>query len=553
MRRMLHVATVATVAASLIAALTATASRALARSGAVEPRVTRDADARNVTGDDRAAARQCAALAAHRFGDARIDAASYVVPAPRWSTPSDRGAPASVTTEFCRVEGRIAGRIGFEAWLPPPSRWNGRLLGAGVGGDAGVYNYRDLARGLAAGFAAVTNDSGHKASEPRWMLRRAAVLDYTHRSQHLMNVAARRVVAAFYGSGPHHAYFIGCSGGGRQALKEIQRFPADYDGVVAGAPAPAMPEMSARHLFHALHEQANPDAALDDAQWSLVARAAVAACDADDGVVDGVVERPLECRFDPASLRCGAGESRECLDKARIATVRRFYAPLRDERGTQRDSGLVPGVRTRPGPASPLLVAMFALGAHRDPEWDPRSFVMSEDLALVERRMPELRADDPDLRAFARRGGRAILYQGWLDPSVAARNTLDWFEAVRRTSGTQVADETLRLYMVPGLLHCQGGDGVQHFGGSADPLPVGDATHDMLAALVDWVERGVAPGAIVATRIDDGRVTRRRRLCPWPSHARYRGGPGEDPASYECAPPRAGPPPRARTDTVDSR
>ena len=174
------------------------------------------------------------------------------------------------------MEGVLEGRIGFELWLPPAEGWNGRLLGVGVGGDAGVLNYRDMARGLAAGWASASNDSGHNVAERDWMMRADAVADYTHRAQHLMNVAVRALVDAFYARPPRRAYFIGCSGGGRQALKEIQRFPEDYDGVIAGAGAPAMPEMSARHLSQALHEQRHPAAAMTDEAWNHVVSAAVA-------------------------------------------------------------------------------------------------------------------------------------------------------------------------------------------------------------------------------------------------------------------------------------
>lgn len=480
---------------------------------------------------------RCAALANARVRDVRVDRAAFVRPAPKWTSPPGLGRPVDVTTPFCRVEGTIEGRIGFELWLPPAIAWNGRLLGAGVGGDAGVFNYRDLARGVAAGFAAVTNDSGHKASEKQWMLRREAVADYTHRSQHLMNVAARGLVAAHFAKPPDRAYFIGCSGGGRQALKEIQRYPQDYDGVIAGAPAPAMPEMSARHMIHGLHQQRRPEGALDDAAWDLVVEAAAKTCDGRDGVEDGVVERPLECPFDPGTLTCDATRTTKCLTPVQVDTVRFFYAPLRDESGRARDSGLVPGVRTRPGPPSPLLVAMFALGAHRDPSWAPERFSIEKDLALVQRTMPDLRADDPDLRAFARRGGKAIVYNGWLDPSVSATNTLDWVSKARQQY-PQAADASLRVYMVPGLFHCAGGPGVQNFGGSGSPLPIGAADRDLLSALIDWVENAREPRAIVGTRTDpSGTVMRERLLCPHPQYARYRGGPSEAAASYECTSP----------------
>jgi feruloyl esterase len=477
--------------------------------------------------------RDCASLRGNGDGYSVTDAVS-VVPAPTWTSPLVYGRSATVAVAFCRVEGVIAGRIGFELWLPKAGRWNGRLLGAGVGGDAGVYNYHDMARGLMAGYATVSNDSGHKASESNWMMRSDAVQDYTHRAQHLMNATARALIASYYGVAPHHAYFIGCSGGGRQALKEMQRFPADYDGVIAGAGAPTMPIMSARHLSQALYQQRNPAGAMSDAAWDLVAKAAVTACDGNDGQTDGVVEFPPSCHFRPRSLLCRAGVTQNCLTDAQVTTVERFYAPLRDETGRLLDHGLVPGVRTRPGPPSPLLLPMFAQGAHHDPDWKAEQFNIHDDLALVDRTMPELRADDPDLRAFAAHGGRAILYQGWLDPSVVAGQSIDYLLRVRRQMGTSEADRVALLFMVPGMLHCGGGAGVDRFGGAGDPRPIGDADHDLLTALAQWVEQGKPPAQITAVRIDGGVVTRQRLLCPYPQQAKFLGGNGEDVGRYQC-------------------
>ncbi len=459
--------------------------------------------------------------------------ATPVGPDPLWWSPRGMVPPVSVSTPFCRVQVRLEGRIGMELWLPTANRWNGRLLGLGVGGDAGVFNYGDMARGLAAGYASVSNDSGHKSSEAHWMMRPEAVADYTHRSQHFMNQAARVLVGAYYGRPAHHAYFLGCSGGGRQALKEAQRFPADYDGVVSGAGAPAMPEMSARHLSQALFEMGNAEGAMTESAWTLVASATVASCDPDDGVVDGVVEDPLLCHFDAAALQCKPGQESGCLLPAQVATVKRFYSPLRDEAGREHDRGLVPGVRTRPGPPSPLLLPMFGEGAHHDMAWKAEQFDMASDLALVDKEMPELRADDPDLRAFADHGGKLILYQGWLDPSVAATYTIDYYEKVLGRLGRQRATTMMRLYMVPGMLHCGGGAGASSFGGAHDSVATGDPAHDVLSAVVDWVENQKPPQAIRATgRSFPGRS---RPLCPYPSHAHYKGtGDAEDAASFEC-------------------
>lgn len=467
-----------------------------------------------------------------------VNEARFIAPEDGWNPPSMwRIKPPPVTVGFCRIEGTIEGRIGFEIWLPMGDKWNGRLLGAGVGGDAGFYNYLDLSRGVEAGFAAITNDSGHKMGEKHWMMRENAVADYTHRSQHLMNKAGRAIVAAYYGSGPHHAYFIGCSGGGRQALKEIQLYPEDYDGVVAGAAGPSMPVMSARHLWQALYQERKPQGAMSDADWSVVDEAVIRKCDALDGLRDGVLENPTRCAFDPAELTCPEGETKGCLSAAQVETVKAFYAPLRDEDGRELDSGLVPGVRTRPGPPSPLLLPFFAEGAHRDPKWTTDRFHIRDDLALAKQRMPEMAADNPDLRPFGARGGRAILYQGWLDPSIVAHQSIDYFEKVRKTMGDAETARVVRLYMAPGMLHCRGGQGVDEFGGSIASSPIGDARHDMLSAVVRWVEEGVAPEEIVGARIEGGKIVKQRPLCPYPQEAEYKDGDPARPESYACVQP----------------
>ena len=478
----------------------------------------------------RAAADGCAALAGNQGDGVVITSATAITPQGSWSPPASLGAPSPVSVPFCRVEGTIEKRIGFELWLPATAAWNGRLLGAGVGGDAGVFNFRDLARGVTAGYASSTTDGGHKASETRWMMRRDAVLDYTHRAQHLTNTAVRRLIARYYGAGPHHAYFLGCSGGGRQGLKEAQRFAADYDGIVAGAGGPRMPEMSVRHLWHALYQQSHPEGALDGAAWSRVSAAAARACDADDGALDGVVDHPPSCRFDVGALQCGASSEPGCLSAAQVQTVRTLQQPLRDEKGRALDTGLLPGVTVRPGPPSPLLLPFFAEGTHRDPRWNPAAFSIGGDLALARRRMPEMAADDPDLSRFAARGGRLILYQGWLDPSIIASQSVDYAANVRAKMGSR-SDDMLRLYMVPGMPHCGGGEGANQFGGSGSALPLGAADRDLLSAVVEWVEHARPPQGIAAVRLEGARVTRERLLCPYPLVARPTNA---DAASQRC-------------------
>ena len=297
----------------------------------------------------------CAGLAGIQ-GDVSVTRADYVSPADPWM-PGQTGpyAPVPVTVPLCRVQGTIEGNIGFELWLP--AQWNGRLLGAGVGGDAGVFNYRDMSIRVNQGFATVTTDSGHKASQMRWMADPKANLDYQHRAVHLTAQSAKRLVGRHYGRAADRSYYLGCSGGGRQALKEMQNYPGDYDGVIAGAPGPYMPLQSVRMLWFSLEQQRRPEAMLRDADWTLYERRVHEQCDAIDGLRDGVIENPARCRFRTATLLCRPGQAEGCLTAPRLAMLDRIVAPMPDEHGKAMDKGLFPGVRTRPGPPSPLLAS----------------------------------------------------------------------------------------------------------------------------------------------------------------------------------------------------
>lgn len=482
-----------------------------------------------------AQAATCGDLKGLKLKDVEITASTAVTPAPKWNAPRQPIYNGAVATPFCRVEGRIEGGIGFELWLPASDRWSGRFLGAGVGGDAGIFNYADLARGVERGYASATTDSGHKISEPHWMLDPVKVENYAHRAEHLMTVTGKAIAAAYYGKGPAYSYFIGCSGGGRQALKEMQAYPGDYDGIIAGAPGPYMMIQSARFMSIAVAEMKHPQAALTDADWDLVTARAVSDCDARDGVVDGVVEQPLACRFDLDELECGKLTG-ACLTQAQIAMVASIYAPLRDRRGGALDSGLVPGVRTRPGPPSPLLRAMFADGAHRDVNWDAMTFDVTRDLTLARKTMPTLAADQTDLSGFRARGGKFILYQGWMDPSIGAKQSLDYYGRVQSRMGARATESFARMFLAPGVLHCGGGAGPDQFGGSGRPAPIDDPEHDLLAAIVAWVETARAPEQIVATKLVGEKVVRTRPLCAWPKVARYNGtGDTDEAANFTCA------------------
>ena len=479
----------------------------------------------------------CAALAGAQIGGAHVVRATAVDPQPRWLPETTSFyRPDPVAVPLCRVEGTIEGTIGFELWLP--SDWNGRLLGAGVGGDAGVFNYSDMSRRVGEGFATVTTDSGHKASQARWMAGAKARVDYEHRAVHLTAVAAKAIVMRFYGKAADRSYFTGCSGGGRQALKEMQNYPSDYDGVIAGAPGPYMPLISVRMMWSSLLQKRDPAAALSDADWALYEKRATEACDRSDGVADGIVENPLTCGFKVKTLQCAVGQTTACLSADKVATLATIVAPMPDERGRAMDKGLLPGVRTRPGPPSPLLRAMWADAVYDDPNWNEDGFRRTADLAAVNRVMPELRADKTAISPFLTGGHKAILYQGWADPSVIARPTIDYYVKLARANGGRAKlDRSVRLFMVPGMYHCRGGPGVDSFGASGQIASARDVEHDMLWALIAWVEKRKVPQRIVGTKFDGDAVRFTRALCPFPQSARFDGkGDPRKAESYICRP-----------------
>jgi feruloyl esterase len=486
-----------------------------------------------------APAEGCEVLAALRLPDVRITSAAPVAAQPAF-VPAAGERPIAVTKPFCRVQGIIETEIGFELWLPEPGDWNGKMLGAGAGGDAGAFNFRDLPRGVARGYASATTDTGHKAADTAWMLGDPARLkNFELLAHHRLAEVSKAVIAARYGQAPRYSYFIGCSGGGRQGLKEMQRFPGDYDGIIAGAPGPDTPAMTARRMWEILARDAHPGL-MSREDWRLVAEEGVRTCDAADGVTDGVAEDPRQCRFDPAALACGPGRAGRCLSPQQVAFARSLYAPLHDERGVKIDDGLLPGVVVDSG-RSRLAPATFGQAIRRRADWDGRDFSLAADLPAINRVMPELRADETDLTPFKRRGGKAILYQGWMDPAVAGLMTLGYYEAVTKRMGGEAATrDFIRLYMAPGVFHCAGGPGPDQFGGSGGDAPVVDPQHDLLSALEAWVEQGKPPERIVASKVEAGRVVRTRPLCPAPEVARYKGsGSTDDAANFTCVRPGA--------------
>lgn len=490
-----------------------------------------------------AAQSDCGRLSSLQLPDTAILAADQIAPAPLWTLEGDTLSrrTVSVSQPFCRVQGRIEKEIDFEVWLPAHPAWNGKQLGVGNGGYAGFINYSALAQGLRRGYAASSTDTGHKGGpmDASWALGHPQrIEDYGHRAQHLTAIATKQIIAAYYGQPARRAYFMGCSNGGQQGLTAAQRYPQDYDGIVSGAPGTNFPDMSTYVMLSGRRNVGGT--ILSQPQMDWVVQRMVEACDARDGVNDGLIEHPPSCGFDFESLACKGHEKGQCLGTEQIALVRALYSPLLD--GAGREIYPPPAVGallpvTELERRGKLGADMYRYAVFDDPNWDPSTFVLERDLPIARKRLRALISEDPDLSAFAERGGRMILYHGWDDSGPSPYNSIKYYERVREHVGASETPSFFRLFMVPGMYHCAGGPGPNSFGNAGDP-PKLDAQHDVLMALERWVEQGVAPERIIASSVREAKIDRSRPLCPYPQRARYRGLGDVDRAdSFVCVTP----------------
>jgi feruloyl esterase len=468
-------------------------------------------------------------------------------------TPPNSTNAISDLPPFCRVAGVIAptsdSEIKFEVWLPLKD-WNGKFAGVGNGGWAGTISYPQMANQLRRGYATASTNTGHDAMPGLNMAKFAfdkpeQLIDFAYRSHHETAIKAKALVQTFYGAAASRAYFVGCSSGGYEGLMEAQRFPDDYDGIVAGMPANNFTRLLAGDFDGAIAVLQDPASHLPPAALSLLHRGALAACDGADGVADGIINDPPRCKFDPGSLACAAGkEATHCLTPAQVEAARRIYGGLKDPvNGSQIYPGLAPGSEPfwphrDPANPFPIPLSYYKWLVFGDPNWDWKTFQFTDpnDFAAhakAEARLaPILNATNPDLTAFKARGGKLLQYHGWNDQLISAQNSIDYYESVLDFFGKaktgqpsrqalQEVQSFYRLFMVPGMAHCGGGTGPNSF--------------DMQGALEAWIERGIAPEQIEATRSINGVVDRSRPLCAYPKIAVYKGkGDTNDAASFEC-------------------
>jgi feruloyl esterase len=480
----------------------------------------------------------CDSLTSLKLPDTSITVAQ-VVPAGQFSAPAEgqakgKGANAYADLpEFCRVAATIKptndSDIKVEVWLPARG-WNGNFQGVGNGGWAGVISYRELGDALRGGYATASTDTGHIGGRGTFALDHPEkLIDFGWRSEHEMTVKAKAVIQAFYGRAPKLSYWNGCSTGGRQGLKEAQMFPTDYDAVIAGAPA----NRTAISLWIAAAVLKDPASYIPPAKYPMIHQAALAACDARDGLKDGLIDDPTKCNFDPKTLLCKGADSPSCLTAAQAEGAKKIYSPAVNPRtGQELFSSLVPGTElgwgvqaAGPDPSANIY-DQYRYVVFKDPNWDWRTFNFDSD--VVRGDLPEnlvMNATDPNLKPFFSHNGKLLLYHGWSDPNVPTLNTIKYYKSVADTmGGADKVSNNIRLFLEPGMGHCGGGEGPNVF--------------DKVGALEQWVEHGKAPDELIASHSTAGKVDRTRPLCPYPQVAKYKGtGSIDDAANFSCKAP----------------
>ena len=461
----------------------------------------------------------------------------------QFTPPNPRGGrganPFAALPSFCRVAATLTpssdSDIRIEVWLPV-SGWNGKLEAVGNGAWAGNISYPAMATALANGYGTVSTDTGHAGGNANFMVGHPEKLvDFEERAVHEMTVTARAIAAAYYGNAPQKTYFNGCSTGGRQALTAAQRYPLDFDAIVAGAAANFAKRQTFGQIW--LWQATHKDEAsmLTAQQYAVLHNAALAQCDALDGVKDGVLENPMKCKFDPAVTLCKSGDSPDCLTAPQVEAAKKIYAGASHAKTHERlYPGLEPGsemgwngsVAARPvGYADDF----FRYVVFKDEKWDPKSLNYDSDVATTDKTATGLNAADPDLTKFFSRGGKLLMYHGWSDPGIPPENSVNYYQSVLKTINEKRkpqnvrpdARESIRLFMVPGMGHCGGGDGT--------------STFDMVTAVDKWVETRAAPATIPASKMVEGKVVRTRPLCAYPAVAMYKGaGSTDDAANFVC-------------------
>lgn len=504
--------------------------------------------------------RQCNALAHLSLPHTMITKAK-VIKAGKLTVPgTDEAALFRRLPAFCRVTAEshpsADSKILIEAWLPLAG-WNERFLGVGNGGFAGSIDYHQLAVAVLRGYATAATDTGHTGSgiDATWALGHPEkIADFGYRGVHEMTLNGEAVAQAFYGKAASHRYFAACSDGGREALIEAQRFPEDYDGILAGAPAYHWTHLISGALYGEQALEGKPESYIAPTKLPAISDAVLAQCGDKE---DGFVEDPRRCQFDPSVLLCKGAESDSCLTEAQLTALKALYAGPQTKDGRQVNPGEMPGAELGNGGWEPWITGHapkgsalwgFVTGYFDDMVYDKAGLdvqTLDPDAAFdlaVKKTAGDLDAVNPDLSAFSGHGGKLILYHGWNDPAIPALGTIGYYDQVVATAGKEKADAFTRLFLVPGMQHCSGGPGIASFGQGGPSLEIAedDAQDNIYRALEAWVEAGKAPENVIAskkvTSAGKTEATITRPLCPFPEKAVYLGsGDRASAASYVCS------------------
>ena len=451
--------------------------------------------------------------------------------------------------EHCDVRGVIWPEAGFAIKLPTTTAWNERFQMVGNGGTAGVISIGAMDAALRKGFAAASTDTGHDAAKeplatfayvtPENPNGRRKLLDFAYLSVHNTAVLAKRVIHAYYGKPARYSYWVGCSTGGRQGMQEAQRYPEDFDGLVIGAPGLYLTGNVTRRIW--VGQSQVGAGAIPVEKLPLLTKVVYEKCDAVDGLKDGVIDDPRRCGFNPSRdvpACAAAAEGPDCFTAPQIEALAKIYGGPHNSKGTRLFPGepvgsepvwpdnLIGPIKTvLPRSESQMKLAM--LEPPPGPAWSYTMFDFDKDPPRVTHAAAELNPRNPDLAPLKKRGGKIVHYSGWADQQVNPFPGIDYYETVSKRLGGAATRDFYRLFMVPGMFHCSGGPGCN--------------TVDWLAAVMDWVEKGIAPEQLTGAHVENGKTTRTRPVCPYPQVARHKGaGSIDDAANFACV---AAPPP----------
>lgn len=458
---------------------------------------------------------------------------------------------------YCRVTATIRpsadSNIKVEIWLP--KAWNGRYLGTGNGGLGGQIDKLALEDGIRRGFAVANTDLGTSTGAASMTGKMDMVTDFGNRATHLMTILAKAAIRHYYNQAPDYSFFRGCSTGGGQGMHEAQQYPADYDGILAGAPGASRVPAHLAFFWAYRATHFSSDSTLTPAALNFWSHTVMKACDKLDGLADGIISDPQKCNIDPATVQCQRGQTSNCLSPGQVVALEKIYAgPKHSVTGEQIFPGYLHGTEASfglfemnenggPPAAFPFI---WLWGKH----WDWKKFNFGSDVDVMRNALDQsVAATNPDLSAFHRHGGKLIMFQGLADPIQVPGAAINYVSDVHKTMGA-AAGQTVQLFLAPGMTHCTGGDAPNSFGNFNDDNPdiavnPQDADHDLLIALQNWVEHDKRPVQVIATqyKTEKNALTgksalvpqRTRPLCAWPETAHYRGGDVNNHQSFYCA------------------